>query len=114
MPDGMILSGRRMFRKVFSSFAITTGIYGGDGAHQSAAIRLDNGRVLTYPPPFRHHDIVLEARLNPLAFVGSVQGFVTTEGRFVDRIEAYGITKAAGQLFRETETPGMLYSEDLW
>lgn len=40
------------------------------------------------------------------------QGFLTSEGRFVDRIEAIDIAKEAGQI--EKAEFFQLYSEDLW
>jgi len=45
------------------------------------------------------------------------QGFLTSSGRFVDRVEAAEIAYAAGQV-RQRSThegkPGTLYSEDLY
>jgi hypothetical protein len=41
------------------------------------------------------------------------QGFYTSAGRFVDRVEAVEIAKAAGQI-TEPKWPPQLYSEDLW
>lgn len=41
------------------------------------------------------------------------QGFVTQDGRFVDRREAKRIAYRAGQLIRETH-PTDLFSEDVW
>jgi hypothetical protein len=49
--------------------------------------------------------------------LGHTQGFITSEGQFVDRDESYRIAKNAGQfIFPEgvTPTPGTLYTEDLW
>ena len=42
------------------------------------------------------------------------QGFTTSEGRFVDREEAWLIAKAANQIRRVTGSPGTLFSEDLY
>lgn len=42
------------------------------------------------------------------------QGFLTTTGRFVDRIEGLAIATAAGQLIRKTNPQDILFSEDLW
>lgn len=41
------------------------------------------------------------------------QGFMTTTGRFVDRIEAYQIAKAANQLNNQRSDKGYLDSYDL-
>ena len=41
-----------------------------------------------------------------------IQGFITSDNRFVDRIEAEGIAITAGQVTGRTE--GMLMSEDLY
>lgn len=43
------------------------------------------------------------------------QGFVTSEGRYVNRAEAWSIAEKAGQIIdREYQTKDCLYSEDLW
>ena len=42
------------------------------------------------------------------------QGFVTSDGRYVDRIEGLAIAKAAGQIAFKHGNPDRLYSEDLW
>ncbi len=46
----------------------------------------------------------------------SVQGFVTSEDRFVDRAEAYRIAKAAGQLLHDAHDRSnlILISEDIY
>jgi hypothetical protein len=43
----------------------------------------------------------------------SVQGFVTNENRFVDRVEGMKIARAANQVISDTNFPE-LYSEDLY
>lgn len=71
------------------------------------------------PQPHRHHDVfkqmgptlLFRTHINP-----DDQGFLTSEGRFVNRIEALEIAKRAGQFNRK---PGgydgpELFSEDLW
>lgn len=40
-----------------------------------------------------------------------VQGFTDQYGNFLNRQEAYVIAKAAGQIIREDDCPGTLYSE---
>ncbi|MCZ7855074.1 hypothetical protein O9X81_00430 [Agrobacterium salinitolerans] len=41
------------------------------------------------------------------------QGFITDKGRFVNRVEAFYLAHAAGQIISATNGP-QLYSEDLW
>lgn len=59
---------------------------------------------------YRHHDILIRykgiVQTNILA-----QGFYTSKGRFVDRVEAAKIAKNAGQV---KECVDRLYSEDLY
>lgn len=43
----------------------------------------------------------------------SEQGFITNKNRFVDRIEAMTIARAANQIISDTSFP-KLYSEDLY
>lgn len=43
----------------------------------------------------------------------SEQGFITNKNRFVDRVEAMSIARAANQIISDTSFPG-LYSEDLY
>jgi hypothetical protein len=75
---------------------------------KAAAIKLECGEGITLPPPYRHHDILLGIRSHAFIFVDSVQGFITTNGnRFADRAEANEVAKTAGQLVRETGTPGL-------
>ena len=42
------------------------------------------------------------------------QGFLTNEGRFVNRIEAFNIAKAAGQIIHKDDLTNELYTEDMW
>lgn len=83
---------------------------------EAAAIRTKVGQVWSLFPPHRHHDIMLRMPREMLA--GAEQGFETTYGRFVSRVEAYPIAKAAGQLLpidgRTLLAPGSLYTEDMW
>jgi hypothetical protein len=73
------------------------------------------------PPPARHHNVIAIMPRDADGYydrAGDVQGFVTSEGRFVDRRSAMFIAEAAHQLKRR-DTPGSyqgpdLYSEDLW
>lgn len=44
----------------------------------------------------------------------SVQGFLTSKGRFVNRREAWKIALAAGQVEKEPWEGSQLFSENLW
>ena len=78
------------------------------------AIRV-NGRVHSQTAPARHNNLI-----HALAGAGYAadelcdQGFITSAGCFVDRVEALAIAKAAGQLIRNTEPQIELFFEDLW
>lgn len=82
-----------------------------------AAIRYDDIGVLALPAPARHHHVIW-ARL----FIDGQsshppkanQGFLTTEGRFVDRVEGLALATAAGQIEKKEGNPHELYSEDMW
>ena len=71
------------------------------------------GRVYSMPRPCRHHHIIHANSLPPSA----IQGFVSVEGEFLTRAEAFHVAKAAGQL--KARGPGeysgaLLFSEDVW
>ena len=78
-----------------------------------AAIKTGDNNIAVMPKPFRHCDIINHlARNGSSTQVKGLQGFLTSEGRFVDRAKALGIAKRAGQI---KETPYFqLYTEDLW
>lgn len=65
--------------------------------------------------PYRHHHVLGVMRLrnvkNPQR---ATQGFVTSTGRFVDRIEARRIAHDAGQLLPTASKGDRLFTEDLW
>lgn len=76
------------------------------------------GVIWTLPRPARHHHVI--AAINdahpvrgPLLIAEGAQGFVTSGGRFVDRVEAARIARASGQI-ASLAAPPNLYSEDLW
>ena len=78
-----------------------------------AAIKLsDTGEVFSLPPPNRHHNIItiLPRHLK----MHDKQGFVTSEGNFVDRRTAKKIAMAAKQLLPRAMKLEELYSEDVW
>ena len=90
----------------------------------AAAIRMDAGTIWTLPPPNRHPNVIWAicddhrergAPLHPQTG-GHRQGFITENGKFVSREEAWLIAAAAGQLLERAPTGnrGTLFSEDLW
>lgn len=83
----------------------------------AAAIQTRHG-VCTLSPPARHctlihAEAVAHGRMKPGPQEMRCQGFVTSTGRFVDRIEAAAIAIAAGQI-EALKWPPLLYSEDLF
>ena len=85
----------------------------------SAAVRFPyEGREVVLPL-HRHCDFFdIAKQLNLKYDKNKVeQGFITYDDKeelFVDRVEAYRIAAAAGQLSSACDTPQSLYSEDLW
>lgn len=80
----------------------------------AAAIK-EGDVVCSVPQPGRHHNVMraMAAVGVPIPIVGQ-QGFITSEGRFVNRFEAQDIARAAGQIIRKTGPIGELFSEDVW
>jgi hypothetical protein len=79
-----------------------------------AAIRLADGKIFYSAPPARHPSIILLCQNQGASLVGSTQGFLTTDGDFVDRKEAWTVAERAGQLLPVPHQVGTLYSEDVW
>ena len=73
---------------------------------QSPAIKTKDGEIVTSDTAKNHAEIIEE---NPAAKKG-VKGFVTDDGKFVNRIKGAKIAKAAGQV---DEGVNILHSEDL-
>lgn len=67
--------------------------------------------IVSAPPPARHHNLFALCSRVP-----DESGFLTSTGRFVGRIEALDIAKAAGQPLIEhgSRHATRLFSEDLW
>lgn len=80
----------------------------------AAAIRHD-GVVYSVPAPGRHHDVIrlmADQGFGPRCMHD--QGFVASDGRFLNRIGALRVAKEAGQIKRKTGPADKLFSEDLW
>lgn len=76
------------------------------------------GAVISLPPPARHHTI-LQSMLFTMGIGDEkiaeyLQGFLTSDGQYVNRVEAFYIAHKAGQLKRNSSGRPELYSEDLW
>jgi hypothetical protein len=74
--------------------------------------------ILSAPPPARHHNLLFcyyGLKGAPLSGAEN-QGFLTSSGEFVTRVQAMEIALAAGQPMIEhrSRIDGVLYSEDLW
>lgn len=81
-----------------------------------AAIWYEDG-FITLPRPYRHPDLLTELHAKGFGWMDQMEGFLTSKGWFVSRERAYQIAKEAGQIIKRpdvTETPGTLYTEDLW
>lgn len=84
-----------------------------------ASAAVYHGVVISLPPPARHHTILqamnLESGITG-AIMPECQGFLTSYGRYVGRVEAYYIASAAGQIrsSRGPDAAPRLFSEDLW
>ena len=80
----------------------------------AAAVQID-GLTLSLPQPAGHGEVlalIVAAFGEPAPH--HVQGFLTSVGRFVTRVEAMKIVHRAGQPFREPPRGHELFSEDLW
>lgn len=105
-------------RKLLAKERETVDSLTSDGHIVSAALKLGE-LIISAPPPARHHTLI-----NGLGSATGVprltnmddQGFLTSKGCFVDRVEAKRIAIASGQLNPEScvVRGDELYSEDLW
>jgi transcriptional regulator with XRE-family HTH domain len=81
------------------------------------AAAIFHGAVISLPAPARHHTILYSMDVEMGIDVTKVppvnQGFITSEGKFVNRVEAYYIAYRAGQIEEKKDAP-RLFSEDLW
>lgn len=86
-----------------------------------AAAMQVGGLTISLPRPAGHGEVMALAH-SAIGYTPAteVQGFLTSEGRFVTRVEAMKIAHRAGQEFREAQGGGQkprsheLFSEDLW
>ncbi len=75
------------------------------------------GLTFSLPKPARHGQVLhsMEAAHMPdYALSGCCQGFLTSEGRFVNRVQGRQIAWIADQKPKSTGGDRDLYSEDLW
>lgn len=81
-----------------------------------AAAVQHEGVTISLPQPARHGQVLhcAEQFLSEHALAVVCQGFLTSHGRFVNRVQARQIAHIAGQEPKETGGPRDLYSEDLW
>ena len=81
----------------------------------AAAIQYE-GVTISLPQPARHGQILqcAEQFLPDYGVHCTCQGFLTSTGRFVNRVQARQIAYVAGQETKTTGNERDLYSEDLW
>lgn len=81
------------------------------------AAAIFHGAVISLPAPARHNTILYSMDVEMGIDVTKVppvnQGFITSEGKFVNRVEAYYIACRAGQIEEKKDAP-QLFSEDIW
>lgn len=73
-----------------------------------AAVRTKDGNVFVG----RRHHLILQQHYPHTK--GGIQGFLTSEERFVTREEALQIALAAGQIKEKKYNKSRLFSEELW
>lgn len=75
-------------------------------------------RIIQLPKPKRHHHLLekLIKVYKQSSSIGWIQGFMNSEGNFLDRKEAYIHAIMCGQLKAKDRLSGskILTSEDLW
>jgi len=81
----------------------------------TAAIQIE-GVTMSLPRPARHAQVMYSCWWIPDHYVQTCcQGFMTSEGRFVNRVMAKQIAWCAGQKsIRDDPHDRDLFSEDLW
>lgn len=89
----------------------------GDEQEKIVAAAIYAGATVSLPPPARHHTILQSmSMIMDIDAIkhGHNQGFLTSFGRYVNRVEGWGIAQKAGQVLRNTSGQPELYSEDMW
>jgi hypothetical protein len=81
-----------------------------------AAACLRNGLIYSVPRPGRHGDIIRLMCDNgcEAPIIRSKQGFISSDGRFLTRREAFVLACRSGQLQEDEKKDAILVSEDLW
>ena len=82
----------------------------------SAAVR-HGELIFSLPAPARHCHVIYQmarADVGSAVFVGE-QGFLTSAGRYLGRLDAAELARQAGQVTAADVPPGReLFSEDVW
>lgn len=83
---------------------------------EMAAILDYDGKVVSLPRPNRHHNIIhyMAKELGHPCPIAGKQGFVLTDGTFVDRKTAKLYAIANGQLLPRHSKLDILFSECVW
>ena len=80
----------------------------------AAAIRLNNGLVLTLPKPARHIDIAIAIRVH-CGGLSEEHGFLSDTGHFMSRKVAMDYAQRCGQKLLKAPNERLgLFTEDLW
>lgn len=77
------------------------------------------GKLYQLPKPYRHHDlldIMFKERGGVETVCADEEGFITSLGRYVDRVEGFSIASKANQILQDRHHKGQieLYSESVW
>lgn len=93
---------------------------------EKAAIKMSDGLVISVDRPGRHGDVIYQIVRGKIADrveSKEIQGFMLSDGRFVNRQEAAKVAFSAGQINKRMlerrgldpeKCPEDLYSEDVW
>lgn len=73
-----------------------------------------DGRMWSLPAPNRHGNLFALAALQGVDPEPCEQGFVTSRGAFLNRVNALSLVKGNGQKMRNPDAHTQLYSEDVW
>jgi len=81
----------------------------------TAAIKLNDGAIITAPRPCRHHHLTASWFFHTRAKLPQEeQGFMLSDGSFADRERAGEVAMEAGQIISHRHDKSFLYSEDIW